>query len=1061
MKNVSAEFKNQLNEDNRCYIKTCDIALIDGTVLHIADTQIWNNGFKIEDAVSNNNSFDIGAAIIGKFTLVINNIYDEFSDYDFAGAVISNIKVGLKLPDGTVESVKEGVFTVDEPNYNGSIITLECLDNMSKFDRPYSESNLVFPAALGTIVRDACNCCGVSLAADSAVFENSDFVVDVRPDDRSLTFRQVLSWVGQISCHWCRCNESGQLSLGWYNLAVYEKETGIVDAGTIGKPAGNAINAGTFDNPALNIVDAGTFAERNAFHHIYSISSMNIITDDVVITGIRVVAEEIVEDENGESTEEDVSYQVGTDGYVLSIEDNELIQGTGAKIAEYLGNKLIGLRFRPLSVNCLSNPTIEAGDMALISDRKGRTYPTLITSTTFSSGNYQQVSCDADSPARNSAARYSETARIYQELRKKLKRNKTEWEKAVDDLANALASSSGLYITTERQEDGSSIYYMHNKTILAESDIVWKLTAEAFGISTDGGKTYPFGFKVTGEMITRILNTIGINAGWINTGTLAVKDAVGNVMFLADMDTGRVDINARTLKIQGLTVEQIAEQKTENIINEVAGDLQTQIDGKIQSYDQATDPSKSWAFSTYANHTGDIWKNGDNLYRWNGTKWTEYGGNDAVARKLAESKATIFGSTPVPPYKANDMWVTSTENGKAEYKICVKTRTTGSFVSTDWIAPRYTDDTAVNNLDKKLNSTEELFNRLTQNGKIKGIYLENGQLFISFTYAKGGELVLGGVNNGNGSLKILDSRGNIIGTIDNAGIHFNEGEINGPEIITDKGIIAGMTLDEKGFRYGYANWKDYGGSNSVYFGKYGMFTDNGINQVAFANGGMHILRNGSDCGYIASGDGYNMALYNYGLFDNQGRVVATVGGNMVEFKKFTEFASGYEAHFWGSVRIDEGLKVSGSKSRLVKTRHYGERLQYCYETATPFFGDMGCGRTDESGECIVQIDDVFLETVGAQEYHVFLQEEGEGKLYVRKEDKYPGHFIVRGTPELDFSWEVKCRQAGYEYERLDTTEQAESMEYPDETEEKIMAYMAHEYQETEDLLWQELTDLQA
>lgn len=517
MKNVSTTFKTELNNDRRNYIKSCDITLSDGTKLSIENRHIWNNGFKVEDAVSGENSFDIGSAIIGKFTLIINNIYDDFSDYDFTDAVVSNIKVGLKLPDGTTESVKKGIYTVDEANYNGSIITLECLDNMAKFDRSYSESNLTYPATIGAIIRDACSCCGVSLSTDSAAFDNDDFVVQSRPDDSNLTFRQVLFWVGQISCHWCRCNESGQLSLGWYDLEYFEKMRQLIDGGTFSPwSSGDSVDGGTFSPwNAGDAADGGTFEDQKKYHHIYSMASMTICTDDVVITGVKVV------EKAKDSEIDDIAYQSGSDGYVLSIEGNELIQdGAGAQVASYLGNKLNGLRFRPLSVDCLSDPSIEAGDVAFVTDRKGNSYATLITNVTFQSGNYEKISCGAESPRRKSADRYSEATRIYQELRKKLSRNKTEWEKAVEDLTNTLASSSGLFITTEEQEDGSSIYCMHNKKNLSESDIVWKITAEGFGISTDGGKTYPFGFKVTGEMITKILNTIGINADWINSGTI-------------------------------------------------------------------------------------------------------------------------------------------------------------------------------------------------------------------------------------------------------------------------------------------------------------------------------------------------------------------------------------------------------------------------------------------------------------------------------------------------------------------------------------------------------------
>lgn len=1061
MQNVSIDFRNELNNDNRRYIKSCDITLSDGTKLTVDNSHIWNNGFKIEDAVSGTNSFDIGSAIIGKFTLALNNIYDDFSDYDFTGATVSNIRVGLQLPDGTVESVKKGIFTVDEPTYNGSIITLECLDNMAKFDRSYSESNMTYPATLGAIVRDACSRCGVSLAADSAAFENDDYVVQSRPDDDSLTFRQVLVWAGQISCHWCRCNEDGQLSLGWYDLETYEN-VNVYDGGILPEYTEDIVNAGTFENPASDILDAGTFENRNNFHHIYSIASMNICTDDVVITGIRVVCEETVQSEDEESVTdtEDVVYQSGQDGYVLSIEGNKLIQdGKGSEVAEYLGNRLIGLQFRPLSVSCLSDPTMEAGDIALVTDRKGRTYSTLITSTTFSSGNYQQVSCDAETPSRKSATRYSESTRIYKELRKKLSHNKSEWEKAVGDLASALASSSGLYITTEEQEDGSSIYYMHNKKTLEESDIVWKLTAEAFGISTDGGKTYPFGFKVTGEMITKILNTIGLNADWINTGALVVKDANGNILFLADIDNQRVEMNVVSLTIQGKTVEEIAQQEAEDLVNAVAGDLQNQIDGKIQSYDQTTDPSSSWSSSTYTDHTGDIWKNGDNFYRWNGTKWVDYGVPDAAARKLAEAKATVFVTTPTPPYKAGDMWVTSTEDGKPEYKTCINARTSGSYVSTDWIKPKYTDDSAVTALDKKLNTTEEIFNRLTQNGAIKGIYLKDNQLYFSFTYAQGGTLKLGGANNGNGLMQILDSSGNVVGTINNTGVLFNKGEINGPKLVSDKGEIAGMTLASDGLRYGSPSCKRASSQHSVYVGENGVSSDSGETQTQLFDGKLAVLRNGSVCGYLTTGDGANTGLYNMALYGSSDVPVMAIHSNYATFLTTIDFEG--KTTFGGNVTVKGDFNVNGYKGRLIETSNYGSRLQYCYETASPYFGDMGFGVTDETGVCLVEIDDIFQETVDTQEYLVFLQSEGDGRLYVNKHEKFRNYFIVRGTPNLAFSWEIKCTQNGYQHERLENPESKKILDYKDDTEKAVMSLVTESNKETEAVLSEEIVNINA
>ena len=63
---------------------------------------------------------------------------------------------------------------------------------------------------------------------------------------------------------------------------------------------------------------------------------------------------------------------------------------------------------------------------------------------------------------------------------------------------------------------------------------------------------------------------------------------------------------------------------------------------------------------------------------------------------------------------------------------------------------------------------EQIFNLLTDDGAIKGIYKEGNQLYISFTYAKGGILKLGGPNNGYGIFEVYDASGNLITQINNS-----------------------------------------------------------------------------------------------------------------------------------------------------------------------------------------------------------------------------------------------------------------------------------------------------
>ena len=110
--------------------------------------------------------------------------------------------------------------------------------------------------------------------------------------------------------------------------------------------------------------------------------------------------------------------------------------------------------------------------------------------------------------------------------------------------------------------------------------------------------------------------------------------------------------------------------------------------------------------------------------------------------------------------------------------------------------------------------------------------------------------------------------------------------------------------------------------------------------------------------------------------------------------------------------------VTGTKSRLVETKDYNDRLLYCYETPTPMFGDIGEGQTDDTGVCEVWLDDIFAETIDTEvKYQVFLQMYSEGSLKVTERNSM--YFKVEGTPNASFGWELKAVQRDYDTMRLE------------------------------------------
>lgn len=735
MRNLSTEFKEQQNSGNRNYLKYADFTFTDGSTLSITDKDLWSNGFKFEDAVSQSGSFDIGAAIVNKLTLQINNFSGKYTDYIWDGARVV-CYIGLELSTG-IEKIRICTMTVtDAPYQNTAIISLTCEDSMRLFDRDYSESKLTYPATRLQIIQDACEVCGVTLQSTS--FDNDDFVIQNRPDDSSITFRQVIAWVAQMGCQWAKTDAYGRLCLDWYKNEVPENFYNKAEV-----PWNDIEGKDILDTAGAQIITVMqkgiTAIDTNGFTPwLY----------DVEITGIKVA--EYVENS---SKNEAKTYQSGKTGYVIEISDNKLIQeGSGEKICQIIADRCVGLKFRPFTTGALTNIAWEAGDTIEISDRNGKQYKSFLTSVTLNPGAFEQLECSAKSVSRNKQKQYTLNQQVQAENKKNLKDERTAREKALEELSQRLAESSGTYTTVETQPDGSKIYYLHNKPQLSDSDIIWKMTAEAWAVSTDGGQHWNGGMTVDGDVIARILTATGVNADWINTGTIKAIDKDGNITFLVDVTTGRVVINADSVQVKGKDVNAIAKEKAETEVNNFISNtyttdinnLQSQIDGQIETffYDYEPTlqniPASEWTTNEERKkHEGDLfyWKSRGYAYRFmqDGATWKWQLVQDtditlalAAAEKAqdtADHKRRVFVVQPEPPYDIGDLW---TQGSNGDLMRCKVARASGSYSASDWEkASKYTDDSS---LDLFINGVfkDSLNSLKTQiDGKIETWYQPN------------------------------------------------------------------------------------------------------------------------------------------------------------------------------------------------------------------------------------------------------------------------------------------------------------------------------------------------
>lgn len=559
MRSTSKEFRRALFEDKRNYLVWADITPVGGSTLQLTNDQIWSAGLSLDDAVSDDSRFEaLGATVVNQALLTLDNSDERFNAYDFSFAKVV-IYVGMKFSSRT-EKIQKGVYLVDEATYTGALIHLSCLDYMSKFDEPY-QTTLHYPASLRNIVSDCCTKCGVTL--NSYSFPHNDYVVPTKPDEDGITFREVIGWAATLAGCFARCDYQGRLELKWFDQETLEKPATDLDGGQFDQTTSSYYKTGdTADGGAFNpwaegsAYEGGAFQEERAIHYLNVLYSQDISIDDVIFTGIKIWNQE----ENEDGKTEDKLYLFGQKGYCIEIKENPFINSVNvSEIGTWLAAQLVGLTFRKANIQHANNPAIEAGDIALIWDRKGREYPILITRTCFEIGRPQTTVCAAETPSRNSATRYSAATKAYVDARKLIEKEMTQREQQLANLAEKLASHSGLYSTVETQENGGKIYYLHDMPDLADSSIIWKMTAEAWGVSTNGGKTWNGGMTVDGDTVVRLLTAEGINCNDIEIrGKL--QDAKGNNYW--DLSTGEFKLSA-SCKVGNQTLAQYIDDNSD------------------------------------------------------------------------------------------------------------------------------------------------------------------------------------------------------------------------------------------------------------------------------------------------------------------------------------------------------------------------------------------------------------------------------------------------------------------------------------------------------------------
>lgn len=867
MLSISSEYELSLNENSNQLIKA-KITFADNTVRQLTGDDIVACDF--DQQVSSDSSFDIGTAIIGQMTITLNNHDGRFDACDFTKAQFI-VWVGKQLSKGT-EWIQRGVYTANQPDsYNGTI-AISALDNMSKFEKPFR----TFLASVGalqganasvrTLLTDMCRHCGVTWA------DSGDKAFDTKFEygyvDSNATCRQALAYACQALCVNASITNDGRLRTVWYDSAPFEAESDL-DGGQFdsAKPyaTGASKDGGNFtDYSSGASADGGTFFTNRNVHRLYAFSNITVNTDDVVITGVRVTERSVTV---GSKTTNGGTYTVGTEGYVLDVSNNPLIiPGTGKSVADRIGAKVIGLRFRPFSGKHICVPSLEAGDCAYVIDRKQNVYKTYVTRVKYSVNGGMTVSCGAKSASRNSADNAGASTSAVVKARNELHQELGIRDETIKNLGESLANASGLYHTEAKQPDGSTVYYLHDKPTTGQSKIIYKVTASGIGISTDAGKTYATGLSADGNAVLNRIYAIGINADYLTTGRISSKN--GNSFI--DLDTEEANLklgNKSTVGGKVIATTDVAASKT--------------VTKYATSTSSTTAPTSGWQDSCPPRKAGSyIWfkiitvmQSGAQIESMASCISGADGKDGAAGSRGPAGPAGVNGTngkdgrgirSSVPEYYLSTTssavtggsWSTSVPAWSSGKYYWQRLHITWSDGGTSYTDPVFNSaltsanqnakaavDT-VNGLDQK-----KVFNLLTDNGRIKGLFTQDGQLFVNADYIGSGSIDAKRVAIRN-LLSIGDDTNSV--SVSSSGISFMSGGVKDALTIKPKSYKM-VTVSKSGYN-GNPIWeadgvasdpKSYGfecrekAQAFVYAGKTRVSI--GVRVDFYANGYRHIL----------------------------------------------------------------------------------------------------------------------------------------------------------------------------------------------------------------------------
>lgn len=497
--------------------------------LTITENDMIQGSFSLDRNSVSGDVIEIGNAETTELLFTLDNHDGRFDSYSFAGETLTvDIMIGT-------EPLRAGVFTIDNSPQKLHSMKISALDNMAKFNKKYVPGTA---STLGQLLVYCCNQCGVTL--NTTTFTNSAQACN-QPTSET-TYHQVVAWIAELAGKNAYIGHNGELYLGWY----------------------------------------GSTKQPITSNHRFD---FEVDEGDITITGVG--------HDDGENTT-----VVGTSDYALIIKGNDLVGDNISTILNNIYNVIGGYTYRPYSFSIMPMPYLWPMDEIEITMPDDSIVNSIITSHNFTLNGRSLISAVGKAEeqygyASAPALTASQKVIIERLADSKVEMSATQMEQAMLALNQLIANSLG-YFTTTVESGGAKTTYIHDKSTLASSDIIYVLTGSGFAWTdtgwNGGNPTWQYGITGTGNAVLKVLSAYGINAEWINTGTLnAARVSIGSgTTFASGYDPTQIEVGARNLIIRST--------ETANLVINNSGGLSARTDHAVTDYIKIT-PSTNYVAS--------------------------------------------------------------------------------------------------------------------------------------------------------------------------------------------------------------------------------------------------------------------------------------------------------------------------------------------------------------------------------------------------------------------------------------------------------------------------------